>query len=353
MNKYQLIEMGSCPDMSVAPTATPAGARHHAYVSLSLGLALLATLTSLSIAAVSGWQRGGALAEQLGNVAFTVAAVLSVHLLPALSRAKPLAVRCGAACMWVVSLVVVFYGQMTFFLLAQQHAGDQRAQAMPSIPVVALPMRSLTAIGQDQEKVRTLLATNDARQCDRDCRTQRMRHDVLSAKLDALTTEADEVKRYRGQDDRQAALADSLHEDPVTARLSPLIGVDEQKLNLLLSLVCAGVLDCMGSLCWWLVFDSSRKAVTTEVAGVVTQGNGSRVVPTNSDLGPTADAEAAVADEFDGRLIQLVRDVAAGELTPTVDGIRKHLRCAQKKANELHREFHALRLALQAETSQV
>lgn len=353
MNKHQHPEMSGSPSMTTATTSAPATVRRSLYAFTPLLLALLATMTSLGIGALSGLQRGGALPEQFGNIALAVAAVLATHLLPALCRTKPLAIRFGAACMWAVSLLVVFYGQMTFFLLAQQHAGDQRAQAMPSTPVVASPMRSLTAIGQDQEKVRMLLATNDARHCDRDCKTQRMRHEVLTAKLDALTTEADEVKRRQAQDDRQAVLADSLREDPVTARLSALIGVDEQKLNLLFALVCAGVLDCMGSLCWWLVFDSGRKAVTTEVAGVVTQGSGSRGALTNSDLESTADTEAVVTDEFDGRLIQLVRDVAAGELNPTVDGIRKHLRCAQKKANELHREFHALRLALQAETSQV
>lgn len=353
MNNYQTIEAGSGSDMTATSVTTLAAARRHAYVPLSLGLALLTMLTSLGIAAVSGWQRGGALPEQLGNVALAVAAVLSAHLLPALCRAKPLAVRCGAACMWAVSLVVVFYGQMTFFLLAQQHAGDQRAQSMPSTPALALPMRSLTVIGQDQEKVRTLLVANDTRHCDHDCKTQRMRHEILTAKLDALSTEANEVKRQQAQDDRRTALADSLRGDPVTARLSVLTGLDEQKLNLLLALVCAGVLDCMGSLCWWLAFDGSRTDVTPGVTGVVPQHDVSRRAQLNPTPEPIGDADVATADGIDSRLVQLARDVAAGKLIPTVDGIRKHLRCAQKKANELHREFHALRLAMLAETSQI
>ncbi|KGX64869.1 hypothetical protein [Burkholderia pseudomallei] len=351
MNNFQTVEAGSGPDMTASSMTTLAAARRHAYVLLSLGLALLTMLTSLGIAAMSGWQRGGALPEQLGNGALAVAAVLGAHLMPALCRAKPLAVRCGAACMWIVSLVVVFYGQMTFFLLAQQHAGDQRAQSMSSTSALALPMRSLTVIGQDQKKVRTLLSANDTRHCDRDCKTQRMRHEILTAKLDALSTEADEVKRQQARDDRRNALADSLHGDPVTARLSVLTGLDEQKLNLLLALVCAGVLDCMGSLCWWLVFDGSRAAVTMVTTGIVLPDNASRPSLVNSAPEPTADGAMTVADEIDGRLVQLMRDVAAGKLNPTVDGIRKHLRCAQKKANELHREYHALRLALQAEAS--
>lgn len=353
MNEHQYPEMSGSPDVISATTSAPTKARRFLYASAPLLLALLSTTTSLGIAALSGLQRGGVPPEQFGNVALAVAAVLSAHLLPALCRAKPLAVRCGAACMWAVSLVVVFYGQMTFFLLAQQHAGDQRAQSVHSAPVATLPMRSLTAIGQDQEKVRTLLAANDARHCDHDCRGQRMRHDVLTAKLDALATEADDVKRHQARDDRQAALADSLHDDPVTARLSALTGLDEQALNLLLALVCAGVLDCMGSLCWWLAFDGSRADVTPGVTGVIPKYDVSRGAQLNPTPELIQDTDVATADDIDGRLVQLVRDVAAGKLIPTVDGIRKHLRCAQKKANELHREFHALRLALQAEASQI
>lgn len=363
MNEYQTIETGNGPDMSVAPTATPAGARYNAYISLSLGLAILATLTSLGIAALSGLQRGGALPEQFGNIALAVAAVLATHLLPALCRTKPLAVRCGAACMWFVSLVVVFYGQMTFFLLAQQHAGDLRAEASPEakpiLPVAATPMRSLTAISKEQERVHTLLAANNTRHCDGDCPAQRMRRDVLTAKLDALTTEADEVKRHQAKDDRLAALADratrlrdSLRDDPVTARLSALTGLDEQRLNLLLALVCAGVLDCLGSLCWWLAFDGSRTTVTPGVTGVVVPDDPNRRGLVSPETETTTDTEAPVVNEYDGRLVQLVRDVAAGKLRPTVDGIRKHFSCAQGTATQLCREYRALLLDLQAEMPQ-
>lgn len=364
MNHYQHPEMSDGPGVTTAAASAPTAVRRSLYTSMPLLLALLATLTSLGIAALSGLQRGGALPEQFGNIALAVAAVLATHLLPALCRSKPLAVRFAAACMWAVSIVVVFYGQMTFFLLAQQHAGDLRAEGVPEttqiVPVAATPMRSLTAIGKEQERVRTLLAGNNARHCDVDCPAQRMRREVLTAKLDALTTEADEAKRQQVRDDRQAALADratrlrdSLRDDPVTARLSALIGLDAQKLNLLLALVCAGVLDCMGSLCWWLSLDGSRAAVTPGVTAVVSQDNASRHAELNPASDPTSDAYVTDADEIDSRLVQLARDVAAGELNPTVDGIRRHLRCAQKKANELHREFHALRLALQAGTSQV
>lgn len=363
MNQHQHPEMGDGPAVTTVATSAPAAVHYSLCASPPLLLALLATLTSLAIAALSGLERGGALPEQIGNIALAVAAVLAAHLLPALCRTRPLAVRSAATCMWAVSIVVVLYGQMTFFLLAQQHAGDLRAKAVsetpPILPVVVSPTRSLTAISQDQQKVRTQLAANNARRCDGDCPTQRMRREVLTAKLDALTTEADEVKRHQAKDDRQAALADratrlrdSLHDDPVTARLSAVTGLDEQKLNLLLALVCAGVLDCMGSLCWWLAFDSSRTAVTPGMTGVVLPDDPSRrdLVPPEPDA--TTDADVPVANDSDVQLAQLVRGVSAGKLRPTVDGIRTYFRCGQTTANQLRREYHALRLALQAETSQ-
>ncbi|GMG91449.1 MULTISPECIES: hypothetical protein [Cupriavidus] len=362
MNRYQNPEMSGGAGVAAASTSALTALRS-LYSLMPLLLALLATLTSLGTAALSGWERGGAMPEQFGNIALAVAAVLAMHLLLALCRTKPLAVRCSAALMWAVSFAVVLYGQMTFFLLAQQHAGDRRAQAVPEVTaidrVAALPMRSLTAISQDQEKVRTMLAANNARHCDRDCLTQRMRREVLTAKLDALTTEADEVRRHQAKDDRLAVLddratrlRDSLHEDPVTARLSALIGLDEQKLNLLLALACAAVLDCMGSLCWWLAFDGSRAVVTTGVTSVVAPDDPSHRDLVSSRREATTDADVPVANEYDGRLVQLIRDVAAGKLRPTVDGIRRYFSCAQGKANQLCREYHALRLALQSETAQ-
>jgi hypothetical protein len=363
MNQHQHPEVSVGPGVTVAATSAATIERRSLYASMPLLLALLATMTSLGIAALSGLQRGGALPEQFANIALAVAAVLATHLLPTLCRTKSLAVRCGAACMWFVSLVVVFYGQMTFFLLAQQHAGDLRAEASPEakliLPVAATPMRSLTAISKEQERVRTLLAANNDRHCDGDCSAQRMRREVLTAKLDALTTEADEVKRHQAKNDRLAALADratrlrdSLRDDPVTARLSALTGLDEQRLNLLLALVCAGVLDCLGSLCWWLAFDGGRVAVTTGATDVVVSGDPSRRDPVNPDPETPADTDVPVVNEYDGRLMQLVRDVAAGKLRPTVGGIRKHFSCAQGTATQLCREYRAFLLDLQAETPQ-
>ena len=360
VNKYQSSELRGGTGVAAASTNALTALRS-LYALMPLLLALLATLTSLGTAALSGWQRGGAMPEQFGNIALAVAAVLATHLLPALCRAKPLAVRCGATLMWVVSFAVVLYGQMTFFLLAQQHAGDRRAQAVPELTaidrVAVQPMRSLTAISQDQEKVRIMLAENNARPCDRDCPTQRMRREVLTAKLDGLTTEADEVRRHQAKDDRLAVLddratrlRDSLHDDPVTARLSAVIGLDEQTLNLLLALACAAVLDCMGSLCWLLAFDGGCVVVTAAVTGVVGAHSPSRRDLVNSEPETTRSGEVPVANEHDARLMQLIRDVAAGKLRPTVDGIRKRFNCAQGKATLLYREYRVLRPALQADT---
>lgn len=327
-----------------------------------LALALLATLTSVGIAVLSGWQRGGVLAEKIVCIALGMVAVFGVHLLPALARGKVLVVRSGATALCVASLAVVLYGQAEFFLFAQQHAGTRRATAVS--PAVLLPgtaveaTRNLTAIAQDQETVRDNLAKIDARRCDTGCAWLHMRHDVLAAKLDSLATEAREARRQEDEHDRRAMMADrvdrlrdSLHDDPVTARLSVVTGVDEAKLDLLLALFCAGVPDGLGSLCWYLTAARSRGDAVADIDTVVKADDASRreLVPLVAE--PTRAPDRHATDDTDERLAQLVRAVAAGELRPTVDGIRQYFRCSQKDAIRLRQQYQALRLAIQADGS--
>lgn len=325
-----------------------------------LALALLATLTSVGIAVLSGWQRGGVLAEKIVCIALGVVAVFGVHVLPALARGKALAVRSGAMAMSVASLAVVLYAQADFFLFAQQHAGTRRATAVP--PAVLLPgtavgaTRSLTAIARDQETVRDDLAKIDARRCNTGCAWLHMRHDVLAAKLDSLATEAREARRQEAERDRRAMMADrvdrlrdSLRDDPVTARLSVVTGVDGAKLNLLLALFCAGVLDGLGSLCWYLTVARSRADAAAVIDPVVAADGESRRELAPVVEVPTRAPDRRATDDADERLAQIVRVVAAGELRPTVDGIRQYFRCSQRDAVRLRRQYQALRVAIQAD----
>lgn len=340
----------------------PVQRHRHADELTCLALALFAMLTSIGIAVLSGWQRGSGFAEKIVCIALGVGAVFGVHLLPALARGKALVMRSGATVLCFASLVVVLYGQAEFFLFDQQHAGAKRAAAVtpvwPLPETAAAATRNLTAIAQDQETVRDALARIDAQHCDTRCAWLHMRHDLLAAKLDSLAAEAREARRQEDEHDRQAMMVDrakkmrdSLRDDPVTARLSVVTGVDEAKLDLLLALFCAGVLDGLGSLCWYLTAARSRADAVADIDPVVMTDDASRreLAPLVEESNRAPDRHAP--DDADERLAQLVRAVAAGELRPTVDGIRQYFRCSQKDAIRLRRQYQALRLAIQADGS--
>ncbi|SDQ79302.1 hypothetical protein [Paraburkholderia tuberum] len=323
--------------------------------AVAMLLAILATSTSLGIAALSGWQHGGSLPEQLACIALAAAAVLGMHLLPALSRGKPVAVRGAAAALWGAGLIVVFYGQTSFFLLAQQHAGERRAKAVPATPAALAqsdhPMRDLTAIAQEQLKTRASLGALDSRPCSGDCTVLRMRRDLLTAKLDALATEAGEAKRRESAEDRQTEQAeratrmrDALRDDPVTVRLADWFGVNADQLDLLFALVCACVLDGIGAMGWYFALSARRRDDATGCAGVVTTGkDGHDSVRTEVDADDHDDhVTSFVPDQnVDARLQQLMCDVVEGKLPVTVTGIRNHLGCAQATAAKLRRELLA------------
>ncbi|SAL19499.1 hypothetical protein AWB66_00939 [Caballeronia telluris] len=248
----------------------------------ALPLAIAATVTSLGIAMRAGYLYGSSPSEQLVCIAWSVAAVLCAHLLPALCRSMSLAIRSIAAVLWLISLAVVLTGQMSVFLLAQRSAGDHRADAIVAVvapPAGASTGRSLTVIAQDQAKIQSSLAIIDSRHCAGRCGAVRARQAGLTAEFGALTAEADEAKRREAAEDRQVALADdlrrardSLRDDPVTSLLAEWSGLDEAHLNLLLALVRAVALDGMASLTWYIAFKSRRTTATNASDSVVTPG---------------------------------------------------------------------------------
>lgn len=321
-------------------------------------LAILATFTSIGIALLSGWQRGGDVTEKIACIALGMVAVFGVHLLPALTRGKPLAVRAMGTGLCAASIVVVLYGQAEFFLLAEQHAGMRRMATTPieSLPEVqvAPPTRSLMTIAHDKEVVREALAEIDAHRCNSSCPWLQVRHDRLVAKLDTLEVEAHETKRDEDARDLQAAMADraaqirdSQLDDPVTERLSDATGLGEAPLDLLLALMCAGVLDFTGSFCWYLMLGTSGTDVVvgaTPVAPLPEAGSHAAVTASSE---PIATPNEIMTGATGDRLTQLMHDVAAGRVRPTVDAIRMHFNCSQKAANQLRRQFHALSEALQ------
>ncbi|WGS51112.1 hypothetical protein LFL96_06305 [Paraburkholderia sp. D15] len=297
---------------------------------LELALAVAATATAVCMSVLAGWQRGGWLSERLVWVAVSVVLIAGAHLLPALCRSAPLAVRGIGTLLWLGCMAAASWGHATFFLLSQFHAGEVRVSAMSVASVPA--HRALTAVMAERASVAADLATADARHCIRDCPALRVRRTSLAVRLDALDAEATDVRRYQVIEDSNASHRDAARDDPVTAWMAALRGVADARLELLTSLVFAAVLEGMACLLWSIaLLPQDTSSVTNHPEAVPT------VTADLSDV-TTADAPPApVMTEPETEVTKLRRDIEADLLRPTVASIRKHLGCSQAKAAALRK----------------
>ncbi|QFS37630.1 hypothetical protein [Burkholderia cepacia] len=323
-----------------------------------LALAMAATATALSLSVLAGWQRGGTWPERLIWIAIGVVLVTSAHLLPALVRGKPFAVRAIGSLLWLACMATVCYGHVTFFLLAQQHAGVRRVATAVAAP--PSPLRNQAVVMADRATITQQVAMIDARRCRRNCGMQAARRVTLVAKLDALNAEADEVRRVEAERDRVASQHDALLVDPVTSRLAALLGTTTTRLDVLSGLTFAAVLESVACLLWVIVLGRSSSdepardatpleipvvAVATSIVSPVTAGDtmtetGETVSRKNDD--PNVPSSAMT--QPDDAVTRLARDVAAGLVRPTVADIRIHLGCSQAKALALRRRLVELNL---------
>ncbi|REE17132.1 hypothetical protein B0G71_0070 [Paraburkholderia sp. BL27I4N3] len=342
-------------------------------------LAISATGTAIFMSMLAGWQRGGWLSERIVWCALSVVLVLCAHLIPALCRGASAIVRWVAGVLWVACMIAVSFGHATFFLLSQQHAGERRADAIavvtPPVAQDAASGRSLTAIATEQATFKAALGAASEQRCARNCAYLRANRVTLSAKIDALNVEADEARRWERSEDRLAAqadrvttLRDSARNDPVTARLSVWIGTNPDKINLMLALAFAVVLEGVACLCWYVALRPGSSHPTVEppvtpgvtppvTAAVPIEFNASHASLMNSHV--TADvmtmpqASPIHADHVmpDDEIVQLGRDIATGRVRPTVAGIRRHLGCSQAKASTLRRQIGELQVSPQPTSS--
>ncbi|MBR8165460.1 hypothetical protein KDW98_30440 [Burkholderia vietnamiensis] len=347
-------------------------------------LAVCATATALCLSVLAGWQRGGTLPERLIWIAIGVVLVTSAHLLPALIREMPIAIRAVGRVLWGACLLAACFGHAFFFTLAQQHAGELRA-ATVRMTSVSEPARSLTTVMAERATVTAQLAVAQARNCIGNCTTLKSRRVTLAARLDALNAEADDVRRQRAAVDRATAQRDALLIDPVTSRLAALLGITAMRVDLLSGLMFAAVLEGVACLLWTVALrspgteaESSATGVTSPAVATVTMaGDVTAPVVTAvtdaTDLGEPGATQVIASHArktvsckevtprhettprshaprdgpitpfppacTDDHLSQLVRDVTAGLIRPTVADIRRHLGCSQARAAELRRRL--------------
>jgi hypothetical protein len=320
----------------------PSTRRHYLQSSWALGLAVAATSTALCMSVLAGWQRGGWFAERLVWVAIGAVLVIGAHLVPTLCRSTPLAIRCVGGLLWVACMVATSYGHATFFILSQQHAGQARAAG---VFVANTPdHRSLTAVMRERADMTAALAVANARRCVRDCASLQVRRVSLTARVDALDAEADEVRRQQTSDDHNAVRQEALRDDPVTTRLAALLALSPARVDLFAGLVFAAVLESVACLFWWIGLQprspvtASAVAVRAPVTVDKTAGN---AASTGTVTTPRSVSRGLVIP-IDTEVTQLARDIAAGHVRPTVSGIRRHLGCSQAKASALRRQLTLL-----------
>ncbi|CAG4925553.1 hypothetical protein [Paraburkholderia saeva] len=331
---------------------------------IALVLAVVATTTALSLSVLAGWQRGGSLPERLAWVAIGLVLVTSAHLLPALLRESSFLVRVTGSVLWGACLMTACIGHAVFFVMSQQHAGELRVLAVPTTPVQTSG-HSLTNVMAERAVAIAQLATVNARYCTGICAALKARRTTLTARVDALNAEADDIRRQQAADDRVTARRVALRADPVTSRLAALLDVPASRIDLLFGSLFAAVLEGVACLLWAVALRPSSLSVavgarTLEVATV--SGSVGTTPPTvkavaNSPPPPvtpvtvshfegapgretlSTSPPSSASDPVDNQLTQLVRDIADGLVRPTVADIRRHLGCSQAKAVALRRRI--------------
>jgi len=239
--------------------------------------------------------------------------------------------------LWAGCMLAASYGHVTFFLLAQQHAGELRVQGLGASHVTP-ESRRLAVVMAQRATVTAELAAANAERCARDCAALRVRRVSLTAQLDALNAEADEVRRRQVTEDRMAVRRAILRDDPVTQRLAGLLGWSVMRVDLFAGLLLAAVLEATACLLWCLALrqeDRPASCPDSSLPGIVTASHGTAteaVVPENS---PAPVSRVAPHDE----LTRVRQAIAARELRPTVAEIRRHLGCSQAKAQALRRQL--------------
>lgn len=304
------------------------GLKHRSLIGCIL-LALLATAISLSLSVLTGWQLGVSLKEKLAMAAFGVLAVLGAHLLLAICQPASIRVRMVATVLWLCCMAYVAYSHATFFLSTQQQAGAHRAASFDALSPDSKPKRHLAEILSDQERIKTALVAKSQVECGDGCPRLKIQVTSLKARLDTLNAEADEVRRWQAQRDRQEVLKETMRDDPVTGQLARWLGVTVMQMGLVTGFLFSCVLEGMACLCWYIVFRLRDFSVTQAVMRPVTALSKEK---TAEDL----NASGAISDQ-DTQIDELVRAVKAGRLKLTVTAVRSYCRCAQKKAAELKR----------------
>jgi hypothetical protein len=289
-------------------------------------LAVPATATAACLSIMAGWQRGGLFAERVLWIAVGVVLVVAAHLLPALIRSHGWRIRVVGVLLWIGCMAATCYGHAVFFLMAQKHAGELRAAAVP--PVVTAG-RDLTTIATDRAGVVTRLARVTEKRCTTQCAGVRIERTSLTARLEALDIELAEAKRAEVDRDRADAARTAALADPVTGALTAF-GFPAARADLITGLAFAAVLEAVACFAWLLVLVPG--AVTEIAVTPVPQASNAEPVTAVMPVSNAAAPLQLVAGDPTDDVTRVATAIESGALRGTVAEIRKFLGCSQATA---------------------
>ncbi len=302
-----------------------------------LAFAVTATALSLIIIGVQAWDKGASTSWGWVWTAFGMFTVLVVHGLFAVCQPTGWGMRLAMHLTWWICVCFVASGHVGFFLSLHQQAGAQRADAIKPVASITQPARTLLQVRKDQESVRNALVSAESIACSDDCGALRLRIARLKNRTKVLEAEENEYLRWQDAKDRLDARRDNALEDPVMARLADWLGVTMERISLMMGLLFTMILEGIGALCWMQVVRQrdSRVAltVTSQVTGPVTQP-----VTSGPTLNTSADTHGATSQTvayLDTQITKVKAAVDANEIRPTVDAIRRFLRCGQARARSV------------------
>lgn len=365
-----------------APQRVGGRAKHNEVTARAATLlAMLATTTSAGISVLAGLERGGSTSEQAVWICVGVVIMLAAHTLPGLASSVRGASRVFAFLLWAVAMAATGYTHATFFMNAQRHAGQIRAQRIrdvlppPQQGILAGP--SALEIAHERAVVLGQLASARAARCIGRCTKLALLRDRLTYRLDELNTAAAEAtRRERAQDRAALALkvADEIRQqaltDPVTRALAKLAAVGTSTVNFCVALMLGWLLE--GVACFsWTVALSGRGTreksgpqgdirFRSEACASVQGHHGHRLAPANDDVAQIRSAPVALRSEIGSRenrdpavpstsqreisdgepnIESVAQAVALGVLRPTVSAIRAFVGCSEGRAMAIRRQL--------------
>jgi hypothetical protein len=278
-------------------------------------LAVFVTFTAAAMTAVAAMSRGGNEIDKALLVAMSIAIVLSVHLLPALSR------RPSTWLVWIGCLLCAIYGHFTFLTYASLRAGDVRAQqSMLSVGTERQIDAAREALAEIKARPVAIVAAELARS---DNRRER-------AALRAEIAEGKRAEAIRDELFRLSGVATSAKvtgaTDPVTDRLAAVTGMSENTVTVVIGMTFSILLELIGALLWYEALRQPKELV------IVESEKDAKETGVDSVTESITDVTQPITD-----VVTVRAAINDGKCRKTVASIREFLGCSQARAMELRK----------------